>query len=486
MSDDSANAEIQKSKSITTEEVRQRLKFVTDFYVAIKNSRIFDAGNIASVQSIKNLFGSIRKIIENDDACVLKVMHNYLVLNDKRLKGELAMRDCYSFMIVELKRVKIRSVSFAGNITEGDLGQFIFMLGGFKARTGDPFEEFSLEMEANDLRGIELETGDVIEEEVVNEEVRKRSADVYFESISLAREIITRAQAGRAINFRRTRRLVQNIIDVAMEEDYFLMSLTAIKNHDEYTFNHSANVCVTCVGFGKKVGLSKVALEGLGVGALLHDVGKIVIPREVLNKPGKLTDEEWAMIRRHPAMGVKCLLKSHVKSELLLHAIMAAFEHHQGFDMSGYPEVKDGRKQNLMSEIIQIADVYDALTTPRVYRKMAMKPPEALRIMTQSSGGSFNPELLKLFIASVGLYPVGSLVELDTGEVGMVYSVNQQPQYIDRPLIKIISDPKGKLDKKTIDLTQIDETTGKFVHSIVDCFTPSEYFKDADNYAEML
>ena len=435
MSENSVNPELQESKSLRAEEVRQRLKFVTDFYVAIKNSRIFEAGNVASVQSIKNLFESTGTIIENDDACVLKVMHNYLVLNDKRLKGELAMTDCYSFMITELKRVKIRSVSFAGDIAEDDLEQFIFMLGSFEPETQDPFEEFSSKLEEGGLRGITLETGTEAEEVVANQEIQKRSADVYFGSISLARDIITRARTGRAINFRQTRRVVQNVIDVAMEEDYFLMSLTAIKNHDEYTFNHSANVCVTCVGFGKKVGLSKVALEDLGVGALLHDVGKIVIPREVLNKPGSLTDEEWAMIRRHPAMGVKCLLRSHVKSELLLHAIIAGFEHHQGFDMSGYPEIKDGRKQNLMSRIIQIADVYDALTTPRVYRKMAMKPPEALRIMSQSSGESFDPELLKLFIASVGLYPVGSLVELDTGEMGLVYSINQQPQYIDRPLI---------------------------------------------------
>lgn len=486
MSESSNKQVLRESTGPEAELAWQRVKFITTFYVAIKNSRIFAADNYAAVQSIKNLFAPIRAIIGADKALALKVVHNYLVLNDKRVKTDLTMMSCYSFVLAELKRIKIKSISFEGNIGESDLGRFIYMLGGFEAKTQDPFKEFSSRLAAAGIRGITVAAGADVEEEVISEDIRQRSADVYFQSISVAREILTKAQTGRAVNFRQAKRVVQNMINVAMEEDYFLMSLSAIKNHDEYTFNHCANVCVLSVGFGQKLGLSKLTLEALGIGALLHDVGKTEIPLEVLNKPGKLIDDEWSLMRRHPTIGVKSLLKSPIASDLLLRAILIAFEHHQRVDMTGYPKVKEKREQNFLSKIVEIVDCYDALTTPRIYRRIAMKPPEAFRIMIKYSGNAFEPELLKLFISSVGLFPMGSLVKLDTGEMGLVYSVNHQPQYIDRPLIKVISDPSGKLAMNIIDLTEIDESTGKFAHNIVDCATPFEYFEDLNDYLEVL
>jgi HD-GYP domain-containing protein (c-di-GMP phosphodiesterase class II) len=454
--------------------------------VAIKNSRIFSADNTAAIQSISNLLSAIRDIIEAEGSLVLNVVHNYLVLNEKRVKADIAMMNCYSFVLAELQRIKVKSLAFESGVSEDDLGKFIYMLGGFEAKTQDPFQEFASRLAERGVRGITVGAEAEAEETVANHGIRERSTEVYFQSISVAREILTRAQTGRAVNFRMAKRVVQNMIDVALEEDYFLMSLTAIKNHDEYTFNHSANVCVMSVGFGQKLGLSKLALEALGIGALLHDIGKTDIPRKLLNKPGKLTDDEWELMRRHPTMGVKCLLRSPMTSVLLLRAILVCFEHHQRLDLSGYPEVKEKREQNLLSKIVEIADSYDALTTPRVYRRTAMKPPEAFRIMTKYSGDTFDPHLLKLFVSSVGLYPIGSLVKLDTGELGLVYSTNQQPQFIDRPLVKIVSDPSGKLEMNVIDLTDIDPSTGTFARTIVDYVTPSEYFEDLNDFLDML
>ena len=486
MSESPEDALLRESAGPQVEVARKRLKFITTFYVAIKNSRIFAADNEVAVQSVRNLLTSIREVIEVDGMLVLKVVYNYLVMNDRRAKADLAMMDCYSFVLTELKRIKIKTASFERDVGEDDLRQFIYLLGVFKAETQDPFQEFSSSLASAGVRGISVASEAAAGEDGLSQDIQKRSTDAYFQAISVARDVLTKAQTGKAINFKLAKRVVQNMIDVAMEEDYFLLSLAAIKNHDDYTFNHSANVCVMSVGFGQKLGLPKLALEALGMGALLHDIGKIEIPLGVLNKPGELTDDEWKLMRRHPTMGVKSLLRHHVASDLLLHAVLIAFEHHQQVDMSGYPQVKEKCEQNLLSKIVQIADCYDALTTPRIYRRVALKPPEAFKTMLEYSGKSFDPELLMLFITSVGLYPTGSLVKLDTGEVALVYSVNQQPQYIDRPLVKVVSDPSGKLAMNIIDLTEIDESTGKFRRNIVDCFTPSEYFEDLNDYLDVL
>ena len=308
MGENSDSPMLRESAGSQVETARKRLKFITTFYVAIKNSRIFAPENDAAVQSIKNLLASVGATIEAEGMLVLKVVHNYLVLNDSRLKADLAMMSCYSFTFAELKRIKIRSISFEGNVGEEELGRFIYLLGGFEARTQDAFGEFSSGLAASGVRNIVIEPELKAEEDVVSEDIRKRSTDLYMQSISVAREILTRVQSGKTVNFKQAKRVVQNMVDTAMEEDYFLMSLTAIKNHDEYTFNHSANVCVMSVGFGQKLGLSRFALEALGMGALLHDVGKIVIPSEILNKPGKLVGDELKLMRRHPTMGVKSLL----------------------------------------------------------------------------------------------------------------------------------------------------------------------------------
>ncbi len=486
MSEGEGRTELRESPLSLAEMAQQRLKFVTSFYVAVKNARIFASDNYVAVQSVRSLLASIRTILETDGMLVLQVVHNYLVLNDNRVKADLAMMTCYSFLLAELQRLNIGSISFEPHLQEEELGRFVYLLAGFEAQTQDPFQEFAGRLVTSGARSITVNKEVKVEEEPLSEDVAQRSRDAYFNSIAVAREVLTRAQTGRAINFKQAKRVVQNMIDVAMEEDYFLLSLTSIKNHDEYTFNHSANVCVLSIGLGQKLGFPKLALEALGMGALLHDVGKISIPTEVLNKPGKLNDEEWHLMRRHPLLGVKSLLRTHAASDMLLRAVLIAFEHHQRLDMSGYPAVEEKREQNLLSKIVAIADCYDALTTPRIYRRVALKPPEAFRIMVEDSGKAFDPTLLQIFICNVGLYPIGSLVKLTSGELGLVYAPNPQPQYVDRPLVKIIADPAGKLAMNIIDLTDTDGDTGEYERSIIDCVTPSEYFEDLSDYLDTL
>jgi len=257
--------------------------------------------------------------------------------------------------------------------------------------------------------------------------------------------------------------------------------LTSIKNFDEYTFAHSVNVCVLSVSLGVRLGLSKRELSELGFAALFHDVGKVRLPLNILNKPGELNEQEWEEVRKHPVFGVKTLLSKRSLDRFSTRAMVVSFEHHLNLDLSGYPQLSFKKDLNLFSRIVTIADVYDSMTSGRVYAKTPLTPDEALRRMLGKEGKAFDPVLLKVFINMLGIYPVGSVVILDSGEVGVVMKAN--PAELSRPEVAIIADKSGKKDKmETVDLTKIDEKTGKHKRTILKTIDPHQYKLDIARY----
>jgi HD-GYP domain-containing protein (c-di-GMP phosphodiesterase class II) len=257
--------------------------------------------------------------------------------------------------------------------------------------------------------------------------------------------------------------------------------LTSIKSFDEYTFAHSVNVCILSVALGTRLGLSKRELSELGFAALFHDVGKVRLPIEILNKPGELTEEEWVEVRKHPVFGVKALLARRSIDRFCTRAMVVSFEHHQKLDQTGYPETSVQRDLDLFSRIVTIVDVYDSMTSGRVYAKTPLTPDEALRRMLQKQGKSFDAVLLKVFINMLGIYPVGSVVVLDTGEIGVVMEAN--PAELSRPEVAIIADRFGKRDKvETVKLTKKDEKTGKHTRTILRTIDPHRYKLEVARY----
>jgi HD-GYP domain-containing protein (c-di-GMP phosphodiesterase class II) len=221
--------------------------------------------------------------------------------------------------------------------------------------------------------------------------------------------------------------------------------------------------------------LSKKLLGELGVAAILHDLGKATIPPWVLNKPGKLSAEEWTQMTDHPVQGVKMLAKMKGLNELSLRAMVVAFEHHLNFDGSGYPKIGQNLKQTLFGRIVAIADCFDAMTAHRAYRKSPFTPYEALHQMLAQNREKFDPLLIKAFINTVGMYPAGTVVLLDTNEIAVVVTHNASDIF--RPKVKIVADKdRKKLEGAApVDLTVKDETTGDYVATIVSALNPDEY-----------
>ena len=174
-----------------------------------------------------------------------------------------------------------------------------------------------------------------------------------------------------------------------MEDESILLGMTTIKNYDEYTFNHCVNVSIYSLAIGRRLGLSRKILTELGITALLHDIGKSKIPRETLNKPGSLNGEEWNLMKKHSLMGVEIVLNLKQLGEINPRMVIGIFDHHLKNDPSGYPKLFRKKEIGLFGQIIQIADAYDAMTTPRIYKKVPYTPEQALAIMLKERNVQF-------------------------------------------------------------------------------------------------
>ncbi|MNO57163.1 Cyclic di-GMP phosphodiesterase response regulator RpfG [compost metagenome] len=246
-------------------------------------------------------------------------------------------------------------------------------------------------------------------------------------------------------------RLVETIVDdLSSREDVMIMMMN-MNSMDQYLYRHSLNVCIYTVFLGQVYGYSKEDLSELGLGAILHDIGKTKIPLEVLNKPSQLTDDEYNQIKTHAEIGYKML-----KDEpgISMKAAHCAYQHHERLNGSGYPRNLVGNQIHEFARWIAITDTYDALTTHRVYRS-AMLPHQAMEIIYGGCGDLYEKEMLEMFRDHVAIYPLGMGVTLSTGEKGVVAKIHSDiPQ---RPVVRVLTDPMGA-DLKSphdVDLKQV-------------------------------
>lgn len=260
-------------------------------------------------------------------------------------------------------------------------------------------------------------------------------------------------QSGRIPDLKEVRETVANMVESIVRNPDAQLCLAQLKNRDEYTAQHSVNVCVLTITFGRHLGLSVRQLNLAGMGALLHDIGKLRTPLEILNKPGKLTDEEFAIMRAHPHHGREILEAS---PGIPPAVIDVAFTHHERLYGHGYPRGLKADEISLWSKMVAIVDVYDAITSDRIYHD-GMNATEALTRMYEWRERDFDPVLLEQFTQCIGIYPIGTLVELHGGEVGIVISTN--PELRLRPKVLVVLDEEKRpcFPTRIVDLAQFVE-----------------------------
>jgi HD-GYP domain-containing protein (c-di-GMP phosphodiesterase class II) len=256
-----------------------------------------------------------------------------------------------------------------------------------------------------------------------------------------------------------------------------LIGLTTIRDYDEYTFTHSVNVCIFSVALGKKLGFSRLRLYDLGLTALLHDIGKARVPIDIINKAGGLDEDEWRAIQRHPWLGALSLFEMRGYSELPYRAIIVAHEHHMKTDLTGYPRHIRPRELQLFSRVVAVADGFDAATTRRSYQTVPISPDEVLREMWENPRRGYDPVIVKALINLIGVYPVGTCVILDSFEVAVVAATNPDPNFLNRPLVRIAIDADGAVVRPGGPLWNLAErdAAGAFLRSIVKVTNPDRY-----------
>jgi putative nucleotidyltransferase with HDIG domain len=259
---------------------------------------------------------------------------------------------------------------------------------------------------------------------------------LYADALVHVKGFVDDVRRGTDIDYRKATPLVASFIDSVFRNEAAAVTLFKLRGFDEYTYTHSINVSILAVLLGKHLGLDKPTLLQLGLAGMYHDVGKAKIPESILNKPGKLTEAEFQAMKAHPLEGYN-VMKG--QADLDPEILRAVVEHHERHDGSGYPRAIRGEDIGRFSRIISVVDVYDALTSRRVY-KDAMAPAKALGMMYQWRDRDFTPQAIENFIRCVGVFPVGSFVRLSGGEFGIVTGTNAlRPT---KPEIKVVLDAR--------------------------------------------
>jgi len=285
----------------------------------------------------------------------------------------------------------------------------------------------------------------------------KAAKTLHAESYAYTVQALEDVRLGRSVDTRQARRLVLRLTDSIVRNDHALVWLTQLKARDEYTVTHCINVCILALSFGRYLGLPQHELHALGLGALLHDLGKMKVPLDVLNKPGRLTPAEFEIIKQHPVQGYQLLTRNAGLSEPVLDIVR---HHHERLDGKGYPDQLPDSQIRELTRIASIVDVYDAITSDRVYHD-GIPPHDALRNMFDWAPGNFDQALIEAFIRCLGIYPIGSLVELKSGHVGVVVTSNEANRLKPSVLLILNRDKQPYPKRKFINLASPRWQTGK-------------------------
>ena len=455
--------------------------------VIIKLSQIHDYNNVALIKGIIQFNSIINSILMEETSVTLEIVNDFFYINKMRIKYESQLKTNIDFLLTEFKRREIGGITFTNKVTSYDIKLFLHSFAECLSRPV-PFDSITKLLKTSEAISIEplkFEKKGELDGDGRKDELGKRKMvkKTYFYAVSVTKEIMSKIKSGEKSSLKRAKRMIESIVDNVVESESLLIGLTMIKDYDDYTYYHSVNVSILSMALGCKIGMDKKATADLGMAALFHDMGKVNIPDEILNKPGSLTDDEWLIMKQHPVWGLKSILNVKGFDENSILSAIVAFEHHMHYNLTGYPSVNNkSYKLNLYSKIVSIADQYDAITSSRVYSRTPTPLNKALSILLSNTNTQLDPYLTKVFINMVGVYPIGSLIILNTGDMGIVFKSNPNPAFIERPKVIVVLNREGYRMKKEVDLMEKDKNNNNFKYSIIKVLDPYKYKINLANY----
>jgi HD-GYP domain-containing protein (c-di-GMP phosphodiesterase class II) len=455
--------------------------------LTLRTARTHGWSNEASQNALDNMVHTVNSVVAARGEFGLHIASDFVYLDDTRLRVDSTGYGPMQALIRELTTRGVGSLFVSTHVNREHIIQLVDLLN--QSAVGD--EETSDQINAalaaakspfqvGPVRDME----DLLDQETEQVDRRERCKKAFFKAITVTKAVMSSSHLGKRLELRHAKRVVQNMVDLMMDEEFTLLGLTTLKSHDNYTFYHSVNVCVYSVALGKRIGLNRTQLAELGVAALFHDLGKARIPLDVLRKPGAFTPEEWSVMKTHPQAGVKEMVRMRGLSSLAFKSMLACFEHHLNYNQApgGYPRLHRPYRPHLIGRIVAIADAFDAMTTKRIYVKKEFTRDKALSYMMSLAGTKFDPVLLRIFANMVGVFPVGSAVRLKSGRVAVVLAGSEDPARCHRPVVRPITDEMGiQRDYPEVDLGKKD-LEGDYPDEVLAAVDPETLGIDISKY----
>ncbi len=453
--------------------------FIIYFSNATRNKVIYPSGHPIIMRSLMRTFEILESLLAEKDEINMAVVGDELVFEGMALHEISAT--LYGFTR-DLRQREIEKITFLKGLKNEEFLGLIDVLTMAQEKlknSGGPIKVLASKGIKNITLGKIGAPKGAQPEPGRGEEFKAKAKEYYRDAVDAIKRIVEDIKFKKRVNIEKARSAINSMVASIQRNRTPLVTLASLKAHDEYTFSHAVNVAVLTLVQGEALGLDRQTLNDLGIAALLHDMGKLKVPEEILKKPGKLTPEEFELIKLHPANGAKMLMNTPGISKL---AYVVTFEHHIRYDLSGYPVVsREKGGLNLGSMLVRIADTYDAMRSNRYYAR-EVPPEKTIKEMKEASGKEFEPALLRKFIRLIGVYPPGTFVRLDTNEIGFVFQTNPSDPY--RPRVKIVMDSNGsKIETpQEINLEEKVPETGNFRRSIKESVDPEQLGLVPDEY----
>ncbi len=428
------------------------------FQASIKGILLYPPDHPSGTAPIKKAYQTLTSLLKYKSPLTFVFANKMILFENRPILQKPEQLDAFFKRLMESD---IEAILFHRGIEEEEFQKFINIV----ARESEILKEnesiINIFKERN-IRHIVLKS---IETKKINkDELREKAKIVYQKAIDILRDAYREIRLGKIPRSEPFINIAYEMEELILKDSSALLGLTLIKNFDEYTFNHSVNVAIISLALAHSLGIKNPQLRDIGVGALLHDIGKTELALKLINKPGRLTEKEYEEIKKHPVKGSEIARNMDGIGSLPPVLIL---QHHVHINGKGYPRVDS---INPIANIVTTADIYDAMTTARPYQP-PLQPREAVERMKGLAGNVIDAEIYSKLLVTFGIFPIGTLLRLDTNEIGMVSWMN--PGDPTRPYVKILISSDGNLmeNPAEVDLSEKDEK-GNYVRNIVSELDP--------------
>jgi putative nucleotidyltransferase with HDIG domain len=397
------------------------------FAAALRSGQLYSSGHPIIARNVAALVGTIERLHAVSTPVVIGIVGDEIIVDE----APIAKGDALAGLIRRLRHIAIERVTIDRGVTVDEIAALVDAVTRFEPAADGSLPPFPV------LPHVRV--GRVTVEQQTNRSAADMAAfkRMYLDAVSLAGTVWESARIEQQPDATAARSMVDGLAEAVSQNRTALLALTTLKQYDDYTFTHMVNVSILTMGQARALGIDGALLREFGLAALMHDIGKVRTPLEILNKAKELTSPEFEILRRHPVDGAEILRATPDMPTL---APVVAFEHHLRLDGTGYPVTVRREGLNLGTALCSIADVYDAMRSQRAYQQ-AFPSERILEVLKRNDGRHFDPHLVRRFVQLIGIYPAGSFVRLNTGETAAVVTVYAPDP--NRPRVKVVMDAAG-------------------------------------------